>query len=300
MFLKPFQTTLVLLAVILTLTACNGSQTPPGDTTLPPNTAVTNTADPVTATPIPLALTVNGEGITVAEYEAEIQRYIAAQNAAGRTPTAQEAAQAVLDELIAQVLLAQGAQQAGYIVDDGMLETRINALAEQLGNPAALQQWQTENGYSPESFRAALKRALAAAWMRDQIAAQVPPTLEQVHVQQILAFTEESAQRALDRLNSGVDFDTLAALYDPTTRGDLGWFPRGYLLEPAVEEAAFALHPGEISPIIKSGVGYHIITVLARETNRPLSPDALRALQNRAVQAWVAQQREQSTIVLAP
>ncbi len=299
MSLKPFQTTLILLAVTLTLAACNGSQTPPGAATLPPS-AATNTPAQPTATPIPLALTVNGEGITVAEYEAELQRYIAAQNAVGHPPAAQEAAQAVLDELIAQVLLAQGAQQAGYIVDDGMLESRINALAEQLGSSAALQQWQTENGYTPETFRIAFKRALAAAWMRDQIAAQVPPALEQVHVQQILTFTEESAQRALDRLNSGVDFDTLAALYDPTTRGDLGWFPRGYLLEPAVEEAAFALQPGEISPIIKSSVGYHIITVLARESNRPLSPDALRALQNRAVQAWVAQQREQSAIVLAP
>lgn len=296
---KQIRTTLVLLVVSLALSACNGgTETDIPATTLPPD--VTATAAVPTATPIPLAFTVNGEGVSVVEYEAELQRYIAAQNAAGHTPTAQQASQAVLDDLIAQVLLAQGAQQAGYNVDDGMLQRRIDALAAQLGSPEALAQWQTDNSYTDETFRTALRRALAAAWMRDQIAAQVPPALEQVHVQQILVFNEETAQRVLSRLNSGADFDTLAALYDPASRGDLGWFPRGYLLEPTVEEAAFTLQPGAISPIIKSGVGYHIITVIARESSRPLAPDALLALQTRAVQDWVAQQREQSAIVLAP
>ncbi len=299
MFPKSIQTPLILLAVILILTACNGATaTDTPSAPLPPG--VTATAPPPTATPVPMAFTVNGEGVTVAEFEAELQRYIAAQNATGRTPTAQQATQTVLDDLIAQVLLAQGAQQAGYVVDDGTLQRRIDALAAQLGSPAALTQWQTEHGYTEDTFRTALRRALAAAWMRDQIAAQVPSALEQVHAQQILVFNEETAQRILTRLNSGVDFDTLAAIYDPATRGDLGWFPRGYLLEPAVEEAAFALKPGETSQIIKSSVGYHIIYIIAREPARPLAPDALLALQTRAVQDWVARQREQSAIVLAP
>lgn len=296
---KQIRTTLVLLVVSLALSACNGgAEIDIPAATLPPG--VTATAAAPTATSIPLAFTVNGEGVSVAEYEAELQRYIAAQNAIGRTPTAQQASQAVLDDLIAQVLLAQGAQQAGYNVDDGTLQRRIDVLTTQLGSPTALSQWQADNGYTDQSFRAALKRALAAAWMRDQIAAQVPPALEQVHAQQILVFNEETAQRVLTRLDSGVDFDALAAIYDPATRGDLGWFPRGYLLEPAVEEAAFALQPGDTSPIIKSGVGYHVIYIIARESSRPLAPDALLALKTHAVQDWVTRQREQSAIVLAP
>ena len=41
----------------------------------------------------------------------------------------------------------------------------------------------------------------------------------------------------LMQLNGGADFDELALRADPLTRGDLGWVPRGYLLEPGIEEA---------------------------------------------------------------
>lgn len=299
MFPKIAPTTLLLLAVAVALTACGGAPSLPLAQPTP-SPAPTETPAAPTATPVPMAFTVNGEGLPAAEFEAELQRYIAAQTAAGRTPTAEQATQSVLNDLIAQMLLAQGAQQAGYSVDDGTLQRRIDALAAQLDSPEALPQWQAENGYTDESFRAALKRALSAAWMRDQIAAQVPPALEQVHVQQILLFDEETAQRVITRLNSGAEFDTLAAAYNPISRGDLGWFPRGYLLEPAVEQAAFALQPGDTSQVIQSSVGYHVIYIIARESARPLTPDALLALQTRAVQDWVTAQREQSAIVLAP
>ncbi len=43
------------------------------------------------------------------------------------------------------------------------------------------------------------------------------------------------------QLQAGADFATLAYRYDPLTGGDLGWFPRGVLTQPAVEEAAFSL-----------------------------------------------------------
>lgn len=297
---KTIQTTFILLAISLALSACGNATaptTPAGSTPLP---VPTETSAAPTATPVPMAFIVNGEGMPVSEFEAELQRYIAAQSAAGRTPTAELATQVVLDDLISLVLLAQGAQQSGYTVDDGTLQRRIDALAAQLGSQDVFLSWQTENGYTPETFRSALRRALSAAWMRDQIANQVPPALEQVHAQQILVFSEETAKNVAARLNTGVEFDALAAVYDPASRGDLGWFPRGYLLEPAVEEAAFALQPGNTSQIIQSSVGYHIIYIIAREASRPLTPDALLALQTRAVQDWVTRQREQSVIILAP
>jgi peptidyl-prolyl cis-trans isomerase C len=80
----------------------------------------------------------------------------------------------------------------------------------------------------------------------------------------------------------------------------LSWFPRGYLLEPVVEEAAFSMQVGEVSEIIHSGVGYHIIKLLGREPDHPLSPDAYLALQEIALKDWVAQQRAAAQVVLAP
>jgi peptidyl-prolyl cis-trans isomerase C len=137
--------------------------------------------------------------------------------------------------------------------------------------------------------------------MRDQILASVPAEAEQVHARQILLRTEEGAKRVEQSAKApGTNFATLAAGYDLATRGDLSWFPRGYLSEPAVEEAAFALDPGEISGVIKSNIGYHIVQVVAKEV-RPLSADARLVLQRKALASWLADKRKSAQVdVLAP
>src|SRR3989304_2722804 len=68
--------------------------------------------------------------------------------------------------------------------------------------------------------------------------------------------------------------------------GDLGWFPQGYLLVPEVDQASWALSPGETSEIFESALGYHIVRVLERG-DHPLSPDALRFLREQAVVVWL-------------
>ncbi len=135
--------------------------------------------------------------------------------------------------------------------------------------------------------------------MRDKIVAEVPLSTEQVHIQQILTYNEADARQALEQLNGGKDFSELAALYDPATRGELGWVPRGYLLDADIEKAAFSLAIGGTSDVIATPAGFHIIKVLAREQH-PLSPDALLVLQEQALKDWVSQQRAQSQITIAP
>jgi peptidyl-prolyl cis-trans isomerase C len=76
--------------------------------------------------------------------------------------------------------------------------------------------------------------------------------------------------------------------------------PRGYLLEPDLEEAAFSLEPGQYSDVIATEVGYHILLVLERDPQHPLSPDAYLVMQEKALQDWLAQKRAESEIVLAP
>ena len=136
--------------------------------------------------------------------------------------------------------------------------------------------------------------------MRDQLAASIPATAEQVHVTQILLYNADAAQEALGYLKSGWNFEELAARYDKLTKGELGWFPRGYLPELAIEEAAFALQPGQYSDVIRSPAGYHILYVTKREPDHPLSPDARLTLQEHAIQAWLIQQRDDSKILFAP
>jgi peptidyl-prolyl cis-trans isomerase C len=136
--------------------------------------------------------------------------------------------------------------------------------------------------------------------MRDKIIAEVPSTAEQVHVQQILLYNQDTAQSFLNQLNGGANFDELALRADPLTRGDLGWIPMGYLLEPRIEEAAFALQAGGHSEVIATDVGFHIVRVLERDPARVLSPDAYLALQELALKKWIEAQRQAAVIVLAP
>jgi len=114
-------------------------------------------------------------------------------------------------------------------------------------------------------------------------------------LRQIFAYTEEGAKRAMVSLNSGRDFEEVAFEYDPVTGGYLGWIPQGYLLIPAVEEAAFSLALEEHSEIIESEIGYHIVTVLSRE-ERSLSADARLTLQRVALHNWIEQTRAKSEI----
>jgi len=267
---------------------------------------VSNTPEPIftpapaTATSEPLALIVNGEGITVYEFDAEVQRYNAAQTGLGNTVSSADAASAVIQDSIAQLLLAQAARANGFFLDDAAVQARIDSLAAQVGGMDALAGWEATHGYSDQNFRSALKRATEAAWMRDKIITSISSTAEQVHVQQILLYNQDTAQNFLLQLNGGADFDELALRADPLTRGDLGWVPRGYLLNQQIEDVVFSLEVGQYSDVIATDVGFHIVRVLARDPNRPLSPDAYLVLQEQTLKRWVEEQKQFSDVVLAP
>lgn len=288
---------LLILLLALGLPACASFF---GTPATPTPALPTSTPAPPTPTPPPLAATVNDEWITEAEFQAEVERYRAARQSLGEEVPADEAAVVVLDELVAQVLLAQAARAEGFEITEADLASRLEALASQAGGAGALSNWQSAHGYTDESFRSALKRAAEAAWMRDKIIAAVPPTAEQVHARQILLYNDGTAREVAGQLAAGADFTELATLYDPITRGELGWFPRGYLLEPKLEEAAFALQAGQYSEVIASEVGFHILFVVERDSQHPLSPDAYLMMQEKALQTWLEQERAQASITLAP
>ncbi len=285
---------IVMLAALL-LSAC--AEKTPTIAPTPVKTA-TPTQPPATPTPTPepFALRVNGVGVLLSDYEAELKRFQAAADELKETFTPEAARQRVLDALIAELLLGESAQTAGVIISDADVQARLDALTAEMGGPAALADWQAKNSYSEASFKAALRRAMLAAAGRDAIIAQVPETAEQVHARQILLLDETTANNLSAQLNAGADFFTQAYVYDPLAGGDLGWFPRNTLTQPDVEAAAFALQPGEISPVIKTSFGYHIVQVIEREMDHKLSADARRALQQQALTRWVEERRSQSTI----
>ena len=83
-----------------------------------------------------------------------------------------------------------------------------------------------------------------------------------VHCAHILAKTEKEAKIIMERLRKGEKFSKIAkevSLCPSGKRGgDLGAFSRGKMVRE-FEKAAFVLKKGQISPIVKTKFGYHII-----------------------------------------
>ncbi|MGA2145072.1 MAG: peptidylprolyl isomerase [Bryobacteraceae bacterium] len=103
---------------------------------------------------------------------------------------------------------------------------------------------------------------------------------ERVHALHILFMTQgkppaddakirAQADDVLKQLQHGGDFAALATKYseDPGSKakgGDLGWVQRGQMV-PEFEKTTFELNPGQISGLVKTQYGYHIIKVLAHD-----------------------------------
>ncbi|OGT25674.1 MAG: hypothetical protein A2Z17_04990 [Gammaproteobacteria bacterium RBG_16_66_13] len=259
------------------------------------------TPQPPTATPAPLAARVDGEGIWLADWQAEVRRYEAAQVALGiDLATQTEYPMQVLQALIDRLLLAQAGQAAGLTVTGEEIDARLDALAATRGGNEAMGAWLAENTYTLESFKRSLEVDMLAARQVAELSASLGDSAEQVHAAHLLVATEEEALELQSDLAAGADFGELAEAFslDASTRpagGDLGWFPQGYLLVQEVEAAAWALAPGETSDVIHSPLGYHIVRVLERGPHA-LAPDARLIVQRRAVEAWLENRRAEAEI----
>lgn len=133
-----------------------------------------------------------------------------------------------------------------------------------------------------------------------EITSAVPQRADQVRAEHILVGTEELANQLYEQATGGADFEQLARTNstDTTTAatgGQLGWSTREEL-PPAITEAAFSLQLGEVSQPVQTDFGWHIVRVLDRENDRPLSTAQYQLAQDKAVEAWLEQQRDQASI----
>lgn len=87
---------------------------------------------------------------------------------------------------------------------------------------------------------------------------------EQVHLYNILLETEEEAQNILEQLTAGADFSEIAIEKStgPSAAqgGDLGYVSAGTII-PEIEEVVFALEVEELSGVVKSDFGFHILKI---------------------------------------
>jgi len=271
--------------------------------TIPP-TAVDTPQPSLTPTAeLTYAAFVNGVGIRQSGFEASLLQL---QQAMNEYPDlfakeVQSPEDMVLEELVNRALLSNAARAAGFVADDQLVAQRLDQLVSQAGGDEAFNAWLTNNGYTREAFLWEFPLEIEAAWQRDQIAASVPETLEQVRARQLLFYDPFQASRAFDQLQAGISIDSVVENNDPNDLGYLDWFPRGILFFPELEEVVFSLSPGQHSQVIETEVGYHILFLIEKDPAHPLSSEVRLILEEQALEDWLSQQRSMASIeILLP
>ena len=208
--------------------------------------------------------------------------------------------QMALDNMIDDMLIAQEAARQNISVTDAEIDTAFQEIVQQLGSQQAFEQVLAQAGQTIDEARQILRTQMLNNKMRDKIVANIQ-TGEQVHARHILVDSLATAQALLAQIQAGSDFGQVAqqSSLDTTTKssgGDLGWFPRGVLPSKELEDAAFALQPGQISTVIQSAFGYHLLQVLERDAARPLEGEQLVLVQQQAMESWLNGLRAQAKV----
>lgn len=245
--------------------------------------------------------TVNGVPILAEAYNRELARFEAGRAALG-FEVSDEAAyrQQVLDLLIENELIRQAAVERGISISEEQIDVEVSSVVDEFGQEY-FDSWLQTNYYTLDEFREETRLGLLTDQLLPQVLDAVPTSAEQVHARHILVNSQGEADTVLARLQNGEDFSALAAEYsvDVTTKdqgGDLGWFPRGGLLVPEVEDAAFSLQVNQVSDVIASAWGYHIVQTLEFDPNREIDQETQQRLRQEAVQRWLESLRSAADI----
>ena len=123
-----------------------------------------------------------------------------------------------------------------------------------------------------------------------------------------VAAVEKEAGEVLEQAKKGEDFSELAKKYSQGPEGKeggvLGFFKSKELM-PELEEAAFPLKTGEISPLVRSPEGFHILRVMERKGGEPKSfaevqskirEEMMQAETEKRFQEWIKALKEKSYI----
>ncbi len=256
------------------------------------------------------AAVVNGTAIAMDAFRAQAldtQRFYVER---GLDPNTEEGQQEllrlrrqVLDDMINQTLIDAAAVDMGIAINDAEVDEAIDKSIAALGGQEKFDQALVESGTTMDDVRAMERAGILGRKVQEQITADLPATAEAVHARHILCETEAACQAVLDRLQAGEDFGAVAAevSVDKATaerNGDLDWVVRGLLPSRQVEDALFSLPVGQLSSVVQTDFGYHVIEVMEKNPAMALDEEQLNALRQQSLMDWLATQRQNATIVV--
>ena len=244
---------------------------------------------------------VNGSVITQEDFDREMSRVQHRLVSMGKSlidSEIPEVKKEVLEDLINRELLYQESQRKGIKVDEAAINDRVMALKKRFPSEAEFKSALIEANLSEAAIKPQIRRGLAiqrfidthivqkAAVSDQEVKAfyEKRPGLfrqpEQVRASHILikvdpkadelkrAAAQQKIEEIQQRLQRGEDFAALAQEFSqgPSSAkgGDLGYFSQGQMVKP-FEEMAFALMPGDVSDIVETRFGYHLIKVIEKK-----------------------------------
>lgn len=212
----------------------------------------------------------------------------------------------VLDRMVTEELVDQEAKAKNITLTDKDLADEIAGMKLDYGTEENFNSFLTYYGMTEDDLKRELKLSATVRLLLqsevevtdeqvqayfDENKTNLGSSAEQVRASHILVTDKDLAEDILAQLKDGADFAKLAQEYSidgsAANGGDVGYFPAGKMV-PEFSEAAFALEEGEISDIVQSEYGYHIIKKTgyepAKETNFDDVKDAIKVkLVNEAI-----------------
>jgi peptidyl-prolyl cis-trans isomerase SurA len=211
----------------------------------------------------------------------------------------------IFEDLLAQKLLVNQADIDSLIVEDAQVEMelndRITYFINQIGTEEKLVAYFNKSILEiKEDMRDAVKEQMLMQKMRQEITANlsitpaevrsyynnlppdsIPLIDAEVEISQLLVYPKTNEKAVFEvrekllalreRIVNGENFATMAVLYSEdgsaSKGGDIGWTSKADI-DPAYSKAAFALKIGQVSKIVESSFGYHIIQLIDRTDDR--------------------------------
>jgi len=254
--------------------------------------------------PKAVAMTVNGQEITVAEVD-EAAEFFRQQTMISPDQIFEgggnaDVRRAAARQLAANTLLFAEIKRMGWRADSARVESTVERFIARFPDREVFLAQLAAMGESEESMR----RGMAEEFLLDSLLNTVGATAEPVsdeecrarydadkerykdsesarasHIVFMLEQTAsdsqvreamETAKAAAAKARGGADFDALIKEYSPIAGGDIGWFKKGDLV-PDLERRIFSMKKGEISDPVPSGMGLHIIKKTDEKAPRQLS-----------------------------
>ncbi len=229
----------------------------------------------------------------------------------------------LLEVIIDNKLLLQKADEKNIIVTDNEIDSEINRLKTQFPSEESFNQFLESQGMTSQKLKEITIEQLKIKKILDQEAfkqitvtdSEIKKYYEEntdqfkakegeIRAAHILVNTTEQAEDILKKIKSGSDFKTLAKEYSTgpsaVNEGELGFFGKGVMIKE-FEDAAFALKEGEVSGIVKTQYGYHIIkresdVIPLEEVKSQINQSLLFSKQRAVFTTYMDQLRAQSNV----